>query len=417
MLAAALGGNSIIFTSKEAKMQIELKSSAPTGKAPLRGCFSCIQQGFVVHLIYYNKKESGFMSSFLGFSPTSRPGYFFISYNTEDAERICPVVTTLFHEDVPFWYDYGIAYGEKWAPQINEKLSKAQGVLLFFTKGILAKENSYVRKEYKMAKMLGKKVYVVLVDEIRNETVPIQMLDWWIDITEEQCIPAFGRTWNEDFYNEIKKALGVETHEKKMGMLMKNYLQLFSQGKLEEAEQYVSEYLRGKTMEEKAQFFAKVAAGKMEGVSIAPQYQGLYYLAFQKSDWGSRMSWQEMIAEKRNHLEKEVDPDCVCLLDIKDQLFVAGICFVFNIYKRGEADVIHLWRNNERILTIPSLIDACHMHMYYDATEDLLYLIYVSDVYTKTADGEEATSYWNVTILRDPAGEAVAMSFNQLLEA
>lgn len=358
------------------------------------------------------------MSTYLGFQPSQRPGYFFVSYNTEDAQRITPIVTTLVHEDVPLWYDYGIEYGEKWAPQITEKLSQSQGVLLFFTKGILAKENSYVKKEYRMAKeFLNKKVYIVMVDEIRNTDVPISMLDWWIDITSEQCIPAFNRPWDEAFYNEIKKALGIETQEKKMNLLMENYLQLFSQGKTEEAEKYVSEYLFGKTLEEKALFFAKVAAGKMDGLSIDPRYEEVDVCEFKRSPWNDRMTWEEAITGKHNHLSEPVRPHTICLLDIDGTLFTAGNCFLFHRGHFGDAHIIHLWRGDERIYTIGHLIEARRMHMYYDSTEDLLYIIYASDKEVITAGECESTGYWSVAIIQNPTGEAIAKSFPLLLEA
>lgn len=358
------------------------------------------------------------MSSYLGFQPTTRPGYFFVSYNTQDAERIAPIVTTLFHDGVPLWYDYGIEYGEKWAPQITEKLSGAQAVLLFFTKGILAKENSYVRKEYRMAKeFLNKKVYIVLVDEIGNSDVPIHMLDWWIDITGEQCICAFNRPWDEGFYNVIKKALGVETQEKKMNMLMDNYLRLFASGETEEAERYVSEYLLGKTMEEKANFLAKVVAGKMEGVSIAPQYKDIYDYQFRKSPWSERTTWQELTRNKCNHLGELTHPGSVCVLDVGDSRFVSGNCCLFHRGNRGDAHIIHLWRDDERIFTVGGLIEANRMHMYYDPLEDLLYLIYASAEETMVAGECEFTYYWNVGIVQDPGGEAISQVFPKLLEA
>lgn len=56
------------------------------------------------------------------------------------------------------------------------------------------------------------------------------------------------------------------------------------------------------------------------------------------------------------------------------------------------------------------------MHMYYDHTQDLLYLIFASDKET-IADGDcESTGYWSVAIIQDPTGEAIAKSFHQLLE-
>ena len=357
------------------------------------------------------------MSTYLGFQPSQRPGYFFVSYNTEDAERITPIVTTLVHEDVPLWYDYGIEYGEKWAPQITEKLDRSQGVILFFTKGILTKENSYVRKEYRMAKeFLNKKVYIIMVDEIKNADIPINMLDWWIDITSEQSIPAYNRPWDEKFYIEIKKALGIETQEKKMNMLMENYLRLFSLGKTEEAEQYVSEYLLGKTLEEKAIFLAKVVAGKMNGVSIDSKYSEIAGYEFKKSPWRERITWEEIIADKRNHMGELAYPDPVCLLEINETLFVAGNCFLFHRGSYGDAHAIQLWRGNERIFAIGGLVEARFMHMYYDSSEDLLYLIFASDKETIVAGDCESTGYWSVAIIQSPTGDAVKKTFHQLLK-
>ena len=104
------------------------------------------------------------------------------------------------------------------------------------------------------------------------------------------------------------------------------------------------------------------------------------------------------------------------LLKIADTLFVAGNCCIFHRGNRGDAHVIHLWRGNERIFTIGGLVEACSMYMYYDAAEDLLYLIYMSEK-ESMVDGEfESTDYWSVAIIQDPNGDAVAKSFKFLLE-
>ncbi|MBO5785936.1 MAG: toll/interleukin-1 receptor domain-containing protein, partial [Clostridia bacterium] len=213
------------------------------------------------------------MSNYLGFEPTDRAGFYFISYNTEDAERLNPLVTALSRADVPLWYDYGIEYGDSWAPQINEKLSKSQAVLLFFTKGILQKANSYVKKEYKMAKdYLDKKVYIVLIDEIKPADVPINMLDWWIDITAEQCINAYNLPFDEKLIEQIKKALGIETAEKRMNLLIENYKRLFDAGENDAAEEYFSEYLSGKSLETKAKMFVNIVSKSMEGIELSGKY-------------------------------------------------------------------------------------------------------------------------------------------------
>ena len=149
------------------------------------------------------------MSSFLDFYPTEHPNYFFLSYNREDAPQIAPIARRLSQEGIPLWYDYGIAYSEKWAPQIAERIVSSQGVILFFTKGILAKDDSYVKKEYRIAKSRQKKVHIILLDKIADTDVPDHMLDWWFDITDQQCIPAYDLQPGK-LISEIKRALGIE---------------------------------------------------------------------------------------------------------------------------------------------------------------------------------------------------------------
>ena len=80
------------------------------------------------------------MSCYLGFAPSDRPNYYFVSYNSEDVDRITPIAKSLFHAGVPLWYDFGLEYGEKWESQISEKIMNLQAILLFFTKGILTKQ-------------------------------------------------------------------------------------------------------------------------------------------------------------------------------------------------------------------------------------------------------------------------------------
>lgn len=80
------------------------------------------------------QRERYEMSEYLGFKPTTRPNYFFVSYNSEDCVRVGKVASQLFHADVPLWYDYGLEYGEKWETQISGKIKDTQAMLLFLQK-------------------------------------------------------------------------------------------------------------------------------------------------------------------------------------------------------------------------------------------------------------------------------------------
>jgi len=130
------------------------------------------------------------MANYLGFRPSDNPKYYFLSYNTEDADRVGEIAGQMSQAGIELWYDKGIEYGEKWERTIAEKIYGCQAVVLFFTRGILYKENSYVEKEYKMALKFSKKIYVVMMDEIDDEDVPPVRMPWWTDIQDLQCIEA-----------------------------------------------------------------------------------------------------------------------------------------------------------------------------------------------------------------------------------
>ena len=147
------------------------------------------------------------MSAYLGFTPSTGSDYYFISYNTEDADRISPIVKQMHDAGVELWYDYGIEYGDRWERVISEKLKDAQAIFLFMTKGILQKGESYVQKEYRLAtKFFKKKVYVIILDRIDIEDVPYEKAPWWDDILQNQCVRG------EDI-DSIIRMLGYEGDE------------------------------------------------------------------------------------------------------------------------------------------------------------------------------------------------------------
>lgn len=163
------------------------------------------------------------MAEDFGFNPCSEPGYYFISYNSEDAERVGAIARKLHSNNVPLWYDYGIPYGEKWEAIIAEKIKKSQAVILFFTKGILFKEDSYVKKEYRIAtKNFKKKVYVVMLDYIDVESVPLDKVFWFNDIRDNHNIDIVDINDPDIISNEIMSAIDIKTGEKKQNQAIEN---------------------------------------------------------------------------------------------------------------------------------------------------------------------------------------------------
>ena len=154
------------------------------------------------------------MSAYLGFEPTNGDDYYFVSYNNEDAGRVGEILAPLCGR-IPIWYDHGIEYGAKWEETISERLVNCRSVILFFTRGILAKKESYVQKEFRMAKRMNKGFLIVFLDRITEKDVPAAKLSFWDDIMQIQNIEAYSMKGTNAVEDEIMKALKISSGEDK----------------------------------------------------------------------------------------------------------------------------------------------------------------------------------------------------------
>lgn len=151
------------------------------------------------------------MSNYLGFEPTKSNDYYFVSYNNQDAARVGEIAGALSESGIDLWYDHGIDYGADWETVITEKIGGANAVILFFTKGILQKNHSYVQKEYKIAtQFFNKKVFVVLMDEISKADIPMDKIAWWMEINEKQCITGYSFSQTNALVAAIAGAIGAK---------------------------------------------------------------------------------------------------------------------------------------------------------------------------------------------------------------
>jgi hypothetical protein len=62
------------------------------------------------------------MSADFGFEPVASGERYFISYKTEDAERVGEIARCLNGLGVPMWYDNALEKGEEWKKQIGRVL-------------------------------------------------------------------------------------------------------------------------------------------------------------------------------------------------------------------------------------------------------------------------------------------------------
>ena len=82
------------------------------------------------------------MSRYLGVPSTDKGLYYFISYNSEDENRVKELVKIMHRYNFPFWYDDGLKTGEAWEESIATHIRDSEGMILFMSKKLLSKPNS-----------------------------------------------------------------------------------------------------------------------------------------------------------------------------------------------------------------------------------------------------------------------------------
>lgn len=132
------------------------------------------------------------MARDLGVPFTDEQPYYFISYNSEDESRVSVYAKVLAAHKVPMWYDNGIEIGSKFEMKIAEKIEYCEAVIMFLSKNIFLKEESYVHKEFELATEYSQKtVYVVMLDAVKPPEVPLRFRAWWTEVTKLQSINAY----------------------------------------------------------------------------------------------------------------------------------------------------------------------------------------------------------------------------------
>lgn len=131
------------------------------------------------------------MANYLGFEPTETSPFYFISYDTLDKETVTKYVCEMNSRGLPLWYDHGIHMGSKWEQVIAQHVADCEAVILFFSKSIFTKADSYVRKEFNLATDYKKKIIVVHLEPIASEDVPVQYAFWWGNVRDLQGVTAF----------------------------------------------------------------------------------------------------------------------------------------------------------------------------------------------------------------------------------
>ena len=108
----------------------------------------------------------------------------FISYSSEDRDRIDPIVQLIrtLKKDSVFQDFLSIRPGEKWADEIMEALKHCQTVLVFWCEHSAASD--WVRQEYEAGIGANKEVIPILLD---NTAVPALLREYqWLDFRRDE---------------------------------------------------------------------------------------------------------------------------------------------------------------------------------------------------------------------------------------
>lgn len=154
------------------------------------------------------------MARNLGVSYTENKPYYFISYNSEDEIQVAAFARELEKFGIPMWYDHGIKLGTEWENEIAERIDTCEAVIMFLSKNIFVKENSYVHKEFELATEYSEKtVYVVMLDEIKKPEVPVRFRGWWTEVTRLQCVNAFQYASENECIRVLLDGAGIKKSE------------------------------------------------------------------------------------------------------------------------------------------------------------------------------------------------------------
>lgn len=154
------------------------------------------------------------MSTYFGFKASTEKDYYFVSYNTEDSERVGAICSILEKQGLHIWYDEGIPHDSYWESVLAEKIHNCKEAIFFITKGIFEKGKTrelntiYTYKEYDLAQIYEKKVLIVLLDDISpKEDVPYSLMSWWQEISPSKRQGVI--SVNESPKNTAKQILSV----------------------------------------------------------------------------------------------------------------------------------------------------------------------------------------------------------------
>ena len=125
----------------------------------------------------------------------------FISYSRKDQAYVNKLVEALRKQELPWWLDNKIDYGDQWTREIKENIKKCQVFLLVMSPN--SEESDWVQRELTFAQHLKKPIFPLLLDgEIWFQVINIQIID-----------VKGGKLPPDIFFNKVRSKLNNKTSE------------------------------------------------------------------------------------------------------------------------------------------------------------------------------------------------------------
>lgn len=333
------------------------------------------------------------MSRYLGIEPIESGPYYFISYNSEDVDRVSEYAKIMARYNIPMWYDHGLKTGCEWQEDIADHIQNCEGVILFLTKKIFLKEQSFVYTEYEMAKnYFDKKMYIIMLDQFDKKDIPNKYLSWWIELQHIQSITCLTKEAFLDSIDRVMQDIGCANDPRiNLDKIRKKIEELDDDHKKRFIEDYLQFISENEELSAKAKFYAELVCSGL--------------LRCSRSNDPALFSQSDRIK-----------------IDETELYFDIHTCW--NSFREFDPERIDIYRNGERIFVIGGLLDSSILLQYYDGRNDQLFICY------RTVTIEEANAYEaalkrgedyscrmnvGVLIINDPRNAAKCYLFKDLL--
>ena len=150
------------------------------------------------------------MSKNFGFIPDIHDGerYCFISYDSGDSVLVSGIARSL-NKIVKVWYDHAIPRGNEWSIELETHIKNSDTMLIFETKKLFKRNDSWVVKEFEIAKSNKVNVVPVFVDKISEEDVSTELHSFWKELNALQGVDISSCQSGDECAFSIAEALGV----------------------------------------------------------------------------------------------------------------------------------------------------------------------------------------------------------------